>query len=459
MRRTAACDIFLPAIRVGAPVDPDEAALELAAVQGRLAATTDQDRPALLERLGDLYTVLGQHRRAAESYTACAVAEGSAARQSVAQKRALAELRSGAFDEAAALLERIGADEGADSLMVLDLRREMADALVQAGHLESARDLLHGGLHLLRARPEPPYAKVHAETAHLLGVVAWLTEGPKIALPLFREALDRAKRVPALERRMTGILASVATIEIQLGDLQSAEPALRQAADLAHRLEDGETLSTAVHNRARVLFLRGDLAGAERAALTAMDHDAGAAYPRGVALNAKLLGDIALERGRSEEAEERYRQALGISCDTGDLWVEAAATVGFAEAALRQGRLKDAELWARGALAAAEERRLVGVIPRAHRVLGLRLALEKDWSGSRTSLTTAQSLAERADDPFLVGQVLLSRAQVEEAAGETAAAAAAAAAAQRLFEGMGAAGAAETAANVSQRLATGGPTT
>ena len=405
----------------------------------------------------------------------------AAERLSRAGRRALAR---GDVDAAVSLLERACELHGEDVRARAALLPDLSEALMEAGELSRADDVLSEAI----------------RNAEIVGDRGLLGHATMVRL-LLMESTDPKRRaeiaLPELER--------VIPVFEQLGDDLGLARAWRLKADMhwtrARYAEAGAALERAIEHasaagsRWEEAELLGQYAGAglygpDPVPQVVARCEAVLARGKGERLvDARALRSLAALRameGRFDEARELAARAAAILQDLG-LWLRAwfvSETRGFverlagdlpaAERELRegyegiskleeqgyqstvaallahvliaQGREEDAESFIdEAASAAADDDVTTHILVRAGR--GRVAASRGDLAGAAALCREAVALAETTDDLNMHGDVLLDLAHVLAAAGDAGSAGAAAAQARALFEAKG---------NVVQAAAAGG---
>ncbi|MEU9955718.1 tetratricopeptide repeat protein, partial [Streptomyces sp. NPDC050982] len=219
-------------------------------------------------------------------------------------------------------------------------------------------------------------------------------EGPDGNVP------DLSSSAGALWLLLTG---SQANRHVEAGQLNQAERTYR---DILRTLQlqpatskQRNSLAIAYHQLGRVAQERGRLDEAEnryRQSLTIAE-DLG--DRPGVASSHGQLGKVAQQRGRLNEAENRYRQSLTIAEDLGNRPGMATAYHQLGTVAQMRGRLDEAEDWYRQSLTIKEDLGNRPGMAIAYHQLGMaaqmrgRLDEAEDWY--RQSLTIKEDLGNR----------------------------------------------------------------
>jgi serine/threonine protein kinase/tetratricopeptide (TPR) repeat protein len=305
-----------------------------------------------------------------------AVAESLEALGAVMRNRADYPSAAGLLEEAVAMRRRLGDTSGlARSLYSLGSLRRLQ------GELAAAETLLDEALALARApRAAGTAADPFAATPILeeLGAVAWKKGDYAKGEASYREALALRREKAVDAPRTAATLGRLGTLLSERGDLEAAEPLLRESLELLERHlgPDHGDLAPSLNNLALLLQNRSDYAGAEplyRRALAIDKHIRGDAHPS-VAIDLNNLGLLLHDQGRFREAEALFRDALAVQRRVlreghPDL---AYPTTNLARVVHDQGRFAEAEALYRSGL----ELRRKG-LPARHAALGDSLA----WLG------------------------------------------------------------------------------
>jgi serine/threonine protein kinase len=288
-------------------------------------------------------------------------------------RRALAirrRLLGGESLEVAASQQQVGwssrRPEEAEALMreALAIRRRLlgakhplvAESLAELGEMltwrwwdfDRGEPLLQEGLAIQRRLLGPDHPEVLESLQDLANHFARKGEWAA-AEPLYREAMGLKKRILGEHSSsLAYTLSDLAFLRATLGDFPDAEGLGRQALAIAEGSlgeEDAATLLV-LSNLGGYQRLRGDLEGSEttyREALRRLGNHPGGRLEEQAKYLAKLASLIA-ETGRTEEAEEIYRQALEITRDADSL-------LGLADLGDRAGRVAEARALYEEALA------------------------------------------------------------------------------------------------------------
>lgn len=210
----------------------------------------------------------------------------------------------------------------------------------------------------------------------------------------------------------------LALVHHQRGDVERADAALEQA--LAAADAAGLVPKTTLYNLAVGRLLRGrpDLAEPMARRLYELEGQT----PDSKGDNAKTLGTILRDLGRTSEADRLYDEALGQLRRTQLHISFADALLVRAEADLEDGRLERVDAWTEELEAVAErssERLPLGL---ARSVAARRAALAGDLAAARTGFAEAGRLLRPAGELLLAEMSDVAWAEAELRAGDTAAA-------------------------------------
>ncbi len=243
--------------------DSGQAGAALAALSGQTSAEAAEVRGWIL---------LGQNR-IDEAVTELRSGRADSARARLGLS--LAHLRLNEFDRASVLVEDPG---GAPALQF-----QKAQLLVLSGNVDEALPLLES------IPPDDPMASL----AHGLRATIQLTQNRK------EEALATAQQAVASGPESPSALVALSRVQQGFFDLSGATESARRALEL-----DPEFLEAQVQY-ARLLFGAGLTGRAERIILGVGGGDDDAAV-------SSLVGFILLARGRTDEAETRFRRAVAL---------------------------------------------------------------------------------------------------------------------------------------------------
>jgi tetratricopeptide (TPR) repeat protein len=222
------------------------------------------------------------------------------------------------------------------------------------------------------------------------------------------------------------LTGSQANRQVTAGQLGQAERAYR---DILHALQlqpatskQRSRLAVIYHQLGRVAQQRGRLDEAEDRYRQSLTINEEFGDRPGMASTYHQLGLVAQQRGRLDEAEDWYRQSLTISEDLGDRPGMASTYGQLGRVALQRGRLDEAEDWYRQSLTISEEFGDRPGMAITYHQLGMvaqqrgRLDEAEDWY--RQSLTINEEFGDRpgmAITYHQLGRVAEERGRLDEA--------------------------------------------
>ncbi len=281
-----------------------------------------------------------------------------------------------------------------------------------------------------------PEVRLQPELIALLGEAYLRTHAPREAcswLDRTNAELRRAGDRVAVRKAIN--LAGVAHFE--LGELDDAERAFRDAFTLGRLDGDDLLLARAINNLGLIANVRGRHAEALALYRMAIPSYQRLGQPRGLAETYHNLAITFRDLADLERAEEYERRAMEFGRQASDERLVAMAQVGLAEVQLRKGDSEFAEAAARRGAQAfaglgdaqfeADAWRLVGVAA---------IALEK-YAIATEALDRAVSLASERGYALVEGESRQARARLALARGDLAGARGDAEAALEIFERLG----------------------
>ncbi len=242
------------------------------------------------------------------------------------------------------------------------------------------------------------------------------------ALPLVRQALEAARRLPKRDLRLeVRLLTESGRLMDELGDLPGAERELSEAVALARGEADFDVaLGRALLGLAWSRVERSDYAAAEPLALEAAARLEHAGSPRDLLAAHRVLGMLYWRRSDLELAERHQRAALAIAEREGTPRELGHALVDVANALLPRGESyvestlglyeKAAALFAREDDPSAVARVLMNRAVLEHRIGRVDDAMR--------DIGRALDAAERSRSPVWIGYCLLNVAQWHAERGE-----------------------------------------
>jgi tetratricopeptide (TPR) repeat protein len=298
-------------------------------------------RPVVARRGGRRYRFgryVGRHRAAlavAGALLVAAAALAFAARRgttlpSAATGSPPSAVRPSTGLETVAELER----RFAEAPSSLEAGAALAAALLRDERFKEAAVVIARARQLPGAAEDPLLDKVE-------GMIANRLDESQRALALFRRALANA---PSRGRSdlVPSLLAGLSRTLSDLGQTDEAHAALLQGREEAERLGDRSTLALALNDLAVGELMRGNLAAGEKLLQQALVPARSQADPSHLGFVLDNLSGIAIERGRPDLAEARYREAIGVWRKAGRKQRAAIATGNLAAALDDLGRSDEA---------------------------------------------------------------------------------------------------------------------
>lgn len=363
------------------------------------------------------------------------IALSRAIRRGVGGRRALAHAEEGA---------RLAALAGSAELLV-EASHALAFSHFDLGHLDVASEHAH------RTVEEATRLGLHPTAARTLDLLGWIAidRGDFTAASQLGEralAIGRDRGLRLVESFAENLLGAV---HGRRGDLANSQAHLERSLDIVRALEHRSQQAIVLGNLAKVAMMRGDLAKAREdqeaalaistrigarktvvthlAGLAAIDAErgdlaaarAGAAHaealareiqlPRQILVSTLLLGAIALEERRSDEAEGAFERARLTAESLGSEGIAATAVAGKAVARALAGDLARADLLlaeareimkelgteARAVLDARDA--TVGLLARRRNARAI-LERSEDWATSSADVRLARRLALSLDE-------------------------------------------------------------
>ena len=210
--------------------------------------------------------------------------------------------------------------------------------------------LMRGGsaatlLHWVRSLPDEQILE-HPELAGAAAIAAAMLGHRTVERHRFLRLADRSL-AERPERSTTYSRAVAETARASSVDGQHIEEAVesgRLAVELSERGAD-EALVAALGGYARALYFAGDLDGAWRAAMRAVEHPDAEHRPPGHAFARSTLAFVAADRGRLDSARVHAEKARAImgGVGTSRSWLGANASAALGLVHLESGRLIEAE--------------------------------------------------------------------------------------------------------------------
>jgi len=212
-------------------------------------------------------------------------------------------------DVLAAASEHVGGGEQPEEREVEAAVRNTIGATYEAlGLYDEAEPQLTTALELRRDLKKGDDPEV-AESLHALGRLRWEQSDYADAEKLIREALDMARRLDDRER-VTACLGDLAVVFQSQGEYVQAEPMLREALDVSRQLwgQESDRVADNLNNLAWVVQAQGRTPEAEglfREALAVNRGMLGAEHPS-VLVSTLNLASILDREGKRAEAESMY---------------------------------------------------------------------------------------------------------------------------------------------------------
>jgi DNA-binding winged helix-turn-helix (wHTH) protein/tetratricopeptide (TPR) repeat protein len=270
------------------------------------------------------------------------------------------------------------------------------------------------------------------------------------------ESLATYRRVIAMlqslgdHEKMGAVLNNMGSNLMNQGKLDAAEPLLRQAKAHFEQAGDRANTLTAATNIADLLYLRGQLATAERSYEEALETNAAIDLADSRYLFYRLA-DLQLAQGKLKEAHQNaqkaissgpdeagsemtsallvsgevseaegdlsaargaFNQSLQMSQRLGDMTLVAEAQLHLADAALSDGSLQSAEGLARQAIAEFEKANAEPDLIGAHTLLSRVLLDQGKVEEARKAIDRATELSRASTDPALKIPAAIQAARV-----------------------------------------------
>jgi len=235
-------------------------------------------RSKVLERMGDVDSVLGNYGASVERYLASLEGKES-------------------------ILERA------------EIHRRIADILLKMGRLEDAKKQLQEGLNLIKDQKET------IEYARLLLTMGWgygkYGDFAK-AKKYMQEGLERASRHD-MEGDMAYALHSCGSLSWWAGNLDDAQAYLEKAVEMRRRMEDIVPLASSLNNLGGVYHYKGDMDVAISIKKEALDLYKKAGEQIGIAVALNNVGIAFYDKGDLKKCIMYYKESLEIRKRIGDL--------------------------------------------------------------------------------------------------------------------------------------------
>ncbi|MEA2236753.1 MAG: eukaryotic-like serine/threonine-protein kinase [Thermoanaerobaculia bacterium] len=251
---------------------------------------------------------------------------------------------------------------------------------------------------------------------NVLGVIAWHTNHPDVALARFNEAMKTFTAVRSLTDQAK-VFNNYALLEADRGDNAAAERHYTQALQLAQRTNDQRTIANEYGNLALIAQSRGDLARAEeltRRQLT-IARTIGDRGAEGIAM-VNLAMDF-YTRDRVPETVQLMQDAEKLAEQVHDLRVEGVALSNLVYLKTSMGELEAARLDLDKAEALSS---ILGNPDVTHRIY----AVHGYWLTREGRLAEAETQIDNAEKLKVTGTSQVTRARLRYEQGQYARAAA-----------------------------------
>jgi tetratricopeptide (TPR) repeat protein len=166
--------------------------------------------------------------------------------------------------------------------------------------------------------PAPP-SMVRERAVFSAGVLACEQADYAAADPLFREALDIARRLGD-KRGIAVSLNALGVNDRNRGEAAVAHSLFEESLLLWRELGDQKAVARSLSNLANVVKLQGDFARARALHAECLSIFSGLGDRAGVAWSLNSQGDVARDQGDFAGAQMLYEQGLAIFRELGDYW-------------------------------------------------------------------------------------------------------------------------------------------
>lgn len=283
---------------------------------------------------------------------------------------AMARWRLGEFAESHALADRARSEYRARGDTDGEMRAQnvAAAGAFARGRLAEARKGFERASDLARQLTDT--LMLARCTNNMGNVLFHLGENPD-ALVLYANATNLFEHSQSL-RGIVEAWHNIGTVLREDGNLARAREATDRAVDAAEDLGDMRLLGQTLAGRGETDALLGDLplarAGVSKALQLAREHDDRLTECHAL----RVLGIIARDEGRYEEAVRHGTEAIELALDVGNQWMAAKAREELAETLLDNNRIDEARTTLADAAACYDQ---IGSQARAARLLDRRDAL------------------------------------------------------------------------------------
>jgi tetratricopeptide (TPR) repeat protein len=230
--------------------------------------------------------------------------------------------------------------------------------LTDLGWLEPSEEHFDRAIDVNRSALQLSYSmQAHGQTATILGNLAWSYS----ELGDFESALDFFKQ-GAEASRSSGLpvltaywLTGIANSEIALRDYAAAEKLAQETLQQAEKLKNAQTIVECRNILTRTALRTGRLDEAEKHNQAALAMERSGADHFGLPDSLILAGQIAIARGRYQDAEQSFQEVLRASTvETPLRWQAQAGLAGVRDG---QGKVAEAEDFYKTAIAMIETAR------------------------------------------------------------------------------------------------------
>ncbi len=228
------------------------------------------------------------------------------AEAALANQRGFVSLVGGVDRERLALLERAAerlTEPGSERCLIL---AQLALEQTFSADLESRRALASEALELARRLDEP---RILARVLIRCLIAGWGPDDPRERAELARESIAISSGLGEPLDLFHG-LHWLSAAQVEVPDLVAAERALAEQEPIAARVGDPTAEWLCECARSLQLSVRGELAGAERAAERALAIAQGSSQPDAISFYATAISSIRWQQGRLPELAELLDRAL-----------------------------------------------------------------------------------------------------------------------------------------------------
>ena len=243
----------------------------------------------------------------------------------------------------------------------------------------------------------------------------------QVAQDHYRAANSIASQIQD-KQKVAASLIGLANIDVIRGDYAGAVGNYQRALTVAIQSQSIRESIQAQQGLAFVLFEQGDLQNSRQWAQQSLDASRQANSLRDYALSLAQLGDVLLAQGDVAAARAKYEEARKLFSEHGDKHGTAGADVSLAEVALASGNLVDAEALARNAAAEFESENALHERASARNRLAQALLDEHKIADAENAIGTIPDVSDpkRPQDRMIDNSILITKARIEAARGQTA---------------------------------------